>query len=172
MLAALHLTLVMALMLPSGAITCHADTGPCPEDSSFGTFPDGVDYTVTIEMGTPAGLGLAGQILVPLGSTESTGIIRAFPAGNGAPERHDLVRFGPSGFGPRLLSNFSAIRDIDGDGHLDAETSDTWGTYHWPRLLFGDGRGRFAADPKRARVFHEEALATALGGLDTALFPA
>lgn len=162
---------VMAMMLPSGAIKCYADSGPCPADSSFGTFPSGVDYAVTIEMGTPAGLGLDGQVLVRLGEPDTIGIIRGFPAGDGAPERYDLVRFGPYGFGPRLLSDFSAIFDLDGDGHLDAETRDTWGTHVWPRLLFGDGRGRFAADPKRARAFHTAALTHSIAALDGALVP-
>jgi len=161
---------VLAVILPSGDLRCYADSGPCPEPSALGTLPAGVEYDATVEMGTPSGIGVDGHVLVPIGR-KGTGIIRGFPAGDGAPERYDVVRFDKNGFGETLIRDAARFADIDRDGHLDAELRAEWGDVTWSLIAFGDGRGGFALDPKRGKAFHEKALAEALSRLQRAPAP-
>jgi len=162
---------VLAVILPSGDLQCYADSGPCPEPSSLGALPAGVEYLVTVEMGTPSGIGVDGQVLVSIGDARSIGLIRGYSRGEGAPERYDVVRFDEDGFGKALYRDAARFGDIDHDGHLDAQLRAEWGDVTWSLVAFGDGQGGFAPDPKRGKAFHEKALAESLSRLQRAPAP-
>jgi hypothetical protein len=162
---------VLAVVLPSGDLQCFADSGPCPERTALGALPPGVEYGVEIEMGVPSGIGGDGQFLVSIGEPRAVGLIRAFAAGDGAPERYDLVHFDERGFGEVYIRDVARFGDVDRDGQPDAELRVAWGNIMWSDVAFGDGRGRFVRDPKRAKGFHDKALSTALGRLASARAP-
>ncbi|MBT9556618.1 MAG: hypothetical protein IV100_11350 [Myxococcales bacterium] len=162
---------VLAVVLPSGDLQCFADSGPCPDAAGLGALPTGVEYDVTIEMGTPSGIGVDGQVLVSIGEPRAVALIRGYSAGDGAPERYDLVRFDERGFGKVYFRDAARFGDVDRDGHPDAELRVEWGDITWSDVAFGDGRGRFERDPKRAKPFHDKALSAALSRLAGARAP-
>jgi hypothetical protein len=162
---------VMALVLPNGQLRCYADTGPCPDAADLGVLPVGFDYEPTIEMGTPAGLGFNGHIVVPLDTPAAVGIIRGFPQGDGAPERYDVVRFDAAGFGRVLVQNVAAFRDIDGDGRLDAEIRAGWDDVVWTTPVYGHQRGGLVPDHNRVGAYHAALLAEAIARLESAMPP-
>lgn len=162
---------VLAVVLPSGDLQCFADSGPCPEASALGALPAGVEYEAEVVMGTPSGIGVDGHVLVPIGEPREIGLIRGYSAGDGAPERYDLVRFSEKGFGKVLIHDAARFGDADRDGLLDAELRVEWGDVTWSDVAFGDGQGRFTRSPKRAKAFHEKALAKSLTRLQNADTP-
>ena len=158
-----------------GGVFCYSDTD-CPpgadEDADDPRPGEEPGYHLQVDMGAPAFIGQGELLLLPLPSPDDVGLVVGWSSHDSARGRYELVRVRRDAVQlGRPLVRVDRFQDMDGDGKVDGIVTrhgvGNFGESGGARdLLFGDGRGHFVSDVRRARAFHSAELASALAALE------